>query len=35
MGLTVVLSNGRVLQTGGKAIKNVTGYDLKKSFRRL
>ena len=32
MGLTVVLSNGRVLQTGGKAIKNVTGYDLKNLF---
>jgi glycolate oxidase len=28
MGLTVVLADGRVLQTGGKAIKNVTGYNL-------
>jgi glycolate oxidase len=28
MGLTVVLADGRVLKTGGKAIKNVTGYNL-------
>lgn len=28
LGLTVVLSDGRVLRTGGKAIKNVVGYDL-------
>ncbi|HID88111.1 MAG TPA: FAD-binding protein [Anaerolineae bacterium] len=28
MGLTVVLPDGRVLETGGKAIKNVVGYDL-------
>jgi glycolate oxidase len=28
MGLTVVLHDGQVLQTGGKAIKNVVGYDL-------
>jgi glycolate oxidase len=28
MGMTVVLADGRVLQTGGKAIKNVTGYNL-------
>ncbi|MGQ9682677.1 MAG: FAD-binding oxidoreductase [Anaerolineae bacterium] len=28
LGLTVVLADGRVLQTGGKAIKNVTGYNL-------
>lgn len=28
MGLTVVLPDGRVLKTGGKAIKNVVGYDL-------
>jgi glycolate oxidase len=28
LGLTAVLANGDVLKTGGKAIKNVTGYDL-------
>jgi glycolate oxidase len=28
MGLLVVLADGRVLKTGGKAIKNVTGYNL-------
>jgi len=28
MGLQVVLADGAVLETGGKAIKNVTGYDL-------
>ncbi len=28
MGLTVVLADGRILNTGGKAIKNVTGYNL-------
>lgn len=32
MGLTVVLSDGRILQTGTKAIKNVTTYDLKNLF---
>ena len=32
MGLTVVLADGRVLQTGGKAIKNVTSYDLTSLF---
>ncbi len=32
MGLTVVLPDGRVLQTGGKAIKNVVGYDLTSLF---
>ncbi len=32
MGLTVVLPDGRVLETGGKAIKNVVGYDLTSLF---
>jgi len=32
LGLTVVLSDGSVLNTGGKPIKDVTGYDLKSLF---
>lgn len=32
MGLEVVLADGAVLKTGGKAIKNVTGYDLTALF---
>jgi glycolate oxidase len=32
MGLTVVLSDGRVLKTGGKPIKNVVGYDMTSLF---
>ncbi len=32
LGLTVVLADGRVLKTGGKPIKDVTGYDLKRLF---
>jgi glycolate oxidase len=28
MGLEVVLADGSIIQTGGKAIKNVTGYNL-------
>jgi glycolate oxidase len=32
MGLTVVLPDGQILQTGGKVIKNVVGYDLTSLF---
>jgi len=32
MVLEVVLANGDVLRTGGKAVKNVTGYDLVQLF---
>ena len=32
MGLTVVLSDGRIIHTGGKAIKNVTTYNLTQLF---
>ena len=32
MGLEVVLADGSVLHTGGKMIKNVTGYDLTRLF---
>ena len=32
MGLEVVLPNGDVVNTGGKTVKNVTGYDLTKLF---
>ncbi len=32
LGLTVVLADGRVLNTGGKPIKDVTGYDLNGLF---
>jgi len=32
MGLEVVLAGGQVLRTGGKAVKNVTGYDLTRLF---
>jgi len=32
MGLEVVLADGAVMQTGGKMIKNVTGYDLTSLF---
>ncbi len=28
LGLTVVLADGRILKTGGKSIKDVTGYNL-------
>lgn len=32
LGLTVVLADGRILELGGKPIKDVTGYDLKGLF---
>ena len=32
LGLTVVLADGRVIKTGGKAIKNVTGYNMTQLF---
>lgn len=32
MALEAVLADGRILRMGGKAIKDVTGYDLKKLF---
>jgi glycolate oxidase len=32
MGLTVVLADGRILRTGGKAIKYVTGFNIDKLF---
>jgi glycolate oxidase len=32
LGLTVVLADGRVMQTGSKCIKDVVGYDLKALF---
>src|SRR5512136_1497151 len=32
LGLKVVLADGRILQTGGKPIKDVVGYDLKALF---
>ena len=32
MGLTVVLADGRTIHTGGKAIKNVTTYNLTQLF---
>lgn len=32
LGLHVALSNGNVIKTGGKVVKNVTGYDMTKLF---
>jgi FAD/FMN-containing dehydrogenase len=32
LGLEVVLANGKTIKTGGKVVKNVTGYDLTKLF---
>jgi glycolate oxidase len=32
LGLTVVLADGKILETGGKPIKNVVGYDLTSLF---
>jgi len=32
MGLEIVMPDGEVIQTGGKTVKNVSGYDLTKLF---
>jgi glycolate oxidase len=32
LGLTVVMADGRIIRTGGKAIKNVTSYNLTQLF---
>ncbi len=32
LGLKALLSNGNLIKTGGKVVKNVTGYDLNKLF---
>jgi glycolate oxidase FAD binding subunit len=32
IGLKVVLADGRIIQSGGKVVKNVAGYDLAKLF---
>lgn len=32
LGLTVVLADGRTIKSGGKVVKNVTGYDTTKLF---
>jgi glycolate oxidase len=32
LGLTVILADGRVIKTGGKSIKNVTGYNMTQLF---
>lgn len=32
LGLTVVLADGTVLRTGGRTVKNVSGYDLTRLF---
>ncbi|MFZ7103963.1 MAG: FAD-binding oxidoreductase [Peptococcaceae bacterium] len=32
LGLEVVLADGRIIKTGGKTIKNVSGYDLTRLF---
>ncbi|MGI6225262.1 MAG: FAD-binding oxidoreductase [Peptococcales bacterium] len=32
MGLEVIMANGDIIRTGGKTVKNVSGYDLTKLF---
>lgn len=32
MGLEIIMPNGDLIKTGGKTVKNVTGYDLTKLF---
>lgn len=32
LGLTAVLADGRIIQTGGRTVKNVSGYDMTRLF---
>lgn len=35
IGLRVIYSDGKVIRTGGKVVKNVAGYDMNKLFYRF